>query len=112
MKRLIVFSVLFGFLGLGLAVGHAQHAPSGAGHNADHARMVQMMKMMGEMQEQMKGMQEQTQGMQEQTQGSGPVHGRMEQMMGKMARMRAMMEQHHEMMQQCPGAGAATAPSK
>jgi hypothetical protein len=105
MKRLIVSSVLFGFLGLGLAVGHAQHAPSGAGHNADHARMVQMMKMMGEMQEQMKGMQEQTQG-------SGPVHGRMEQMMGEMARMRAMMEQHHEMMQQCPGAGAAAAPSK
>ena len=106
MKRLIASGVLLGFLGLGLAVGHAQHAPSGAGHEMDHARMAQMMKMMGDMQEQMKGIQEQMQG-------RGPMHGRIEQMMGEMARMRAMMEQHHgQMMQQCPGAGVPAAPSK
>lgn len=106
MKRLIVFAVLFGFLGLGPASDAAQGPHPGAGPVVDDERMGQMMKMMGEMREQMKGMRQQMQGM-------GPMHGRMEHMMGEMGRMRTMMEQHRgQMMKECPGAAPSAAPSK
>jgi hypothetical protein len=101
MKRLIVSAALFGLLGLGLAIGHAQPARSGAGPVVDEERMAQMMKMMGEMQEQMKGMREQMQGM--------------GHMMGQMGQMHAMMEQHRgQMSHQCssPGPAQPSAPHK
>ena len=104
MKRTIVLSVVFGFLGLVLVLG--QTLPARSGPAMDDERMTQMMKMMGEMQAEMKGMRQQMQGM-------GPMHGRMEQMMGEMGRMRTMMEQHRgQMMKQCSGAEAPAAPSK